>query len=300
MKVLLERFLHYLAVERGLSENTLSAYLSDLNIFMKYLEEKNFDCIYQLSNQVLINYIIYLKTQGKSPATISRNRAAIKTFLRFLVNEGILNSNPSENLQSSRHSRKLPIVLTVQQIDTLLERPRINTLTGLRDKAMLEVLYASGLRVSELVTLNLGDIELTKGFIKCIGKGSKERIVPLGSMAIFYLNQYLDQSRVKLVKKPGEMAVFVNNLGKRLTRQGLWKIIKKYAKGAGIADITPHTLRHSFATHLLANGADLRAVQEMLGHADISTTQIYTHLTKSHLKEIYEKTHPRAIIGKEE
>lgn len=294
MRVLLERFIHYLAVERGLSDNTLSSYLSDLEQFINFLEEKNIASVHVLNNQHLIEYILFLKSNSKAPATISRNRAAIKTFMKFLVNEGILDNNPSENLQSPRLSRKLPMTLTMEQVDNLLQKPRIKTTIGLRDRAMLEVLYASGLRVSELVSLDVGDMELSKGFIRCYGKGSKERIVPLGSMAIFFVTQYLEQARVKLIKKPGEKAVFVNNMGNRLTRQGLWKILKKYARAAGISEITPHTLRHSFATHLLENGADLRAVQEMLGHADISTTQIYTHVTNSHLRKVYDNTHPRA------
>ncbi len=294
VKVLFERYIHHLAVERGLSDNTLSSYLSDLEIFNTFLTERNINSIEQIDNQILIDYLLELKKQNKAPATINRNKAAIKGFLRFLINEGIIEKNPSENLETPRLSRKLPKVLSMEQIDNLLKRPRIKTDIGLRDRAMLEVLYASGLRVSELIALDLGDLELDKGFVRCVGKGSKERIVPLGSMAIFYVKQYLEQSRVKLVKKPGEKALFVNNLGNRLTRQGLWKIIKKYAKGAGVGEITPHTFRHSFATHLLENGADLRAVQEMLGHADITTTQIYTHLTKSHIKEVYDRTHPRA------
>jgi len=296
MRVLLERFIHYLAVERGLSDNTLSSYLSDLNQFMTFLEENNITSVHMLNNQHLIEYILFLRSNGKAPTTISRNRAAIKTFMKFLVNEGILENNPSENLESPRLNRKLPLALSMEQVDNLLQQPRTKTAIGLRDRAMLEVLYASGLRVSELISLNIGDLELDKGFIRCYGKGSKERIVPLGSMAIFFVNQYLEQARVKLVKKTAEKTVFVNNMGNRLTRQGLWKILKKYAKTAGIGEITPHTLRHSFATHLLENGADLRAVQEMLGHADISTTQIYTHLTNSHLRKVYDNTHPRAKI----
>ena len=296
MRVLVERFIHYLAVERGLSDNTLSSYSSDLGQFMTFLEKNNLTSVNALNNQHLIEYILFLKSNDKAPTTISRNRAAIKTFMKFLVTEGILDNNPSENLESPRLSRKLPMTLSMEQVDNLLQKPRIKTAIGLRDKAMLEVLYASGLRVSELVSLSIGDMELSKGFIRCYGKGSKERIVPLGSMAISFVNQYLEQARVKLVKKPAEKAVFVNNMGSRLTRQGFWKILKKYAKAAGIAEITPHTLRHSFATHLLENGADLRAVQEMLGHADISTTQIYTHLTNSHLRKVYDTTHPRAKI----
>ncbi|KUO50519.1 MAG: recombinase XerD [Desulfitibacter sp. BRH_c19] len=294
MRVLLERFIHYLAVERALADNTLSSYLSDLEMFIAFLEEKDLNSVELLNNQHLIEYILFLKASNKAPATISRNRAAIKTFFKFLVNEGILDNNPSETLQSPRLSRKLPQTLSMEQIDILLQRPRVKTTIGLRDRAMLEVLYASGLRVTELTSLNLSDLELNQGFIRCFGKGSKERIVPLGSMAIFFVTQYLEQARVKLIKKPGEKSLFVNSMGNRLTRQGLWKIIKKYAKGAGVSEITPHTFRHSFATHLLENGADLRAVQEMLGHADISTTQIYTHLTNSHLRKVYDKTHPRA------
>ena len=206
-----------------------------------------------------------------------------------------MTKDPTDDLSSPKLERKLPRVLTVDEVEKLLNQPDTSTPAGIRDKAMLEVLYATGIRVSELVSLNLDDIELDEGFVRCIGKGSKERVVPMGEIAINALRSYLSKGRPKLVSNPGENALFLNHHGRRLTRQGFWKIVKKYAAQLGIRkEITPHTLRHSFATHLLENGADIRAVQEMLGHADISTTQIYTHVTKDRLKDVYARSHPRA------
>ena len=203
--------------------------------------------------------------------------------------------NPAADLSSPKIEKKLPRVLTTAEVDLLLEQPDLQQVGGLRDKAMLEVIYATGVRVSELISLNTLDINLEAGFLRCTGKGSKERIIPLGSVAVHHLNTYLKAGRPKLVRERSETALFLNLQGKRLTRQGFWKILKKYARQAGITkEITPHTIRHSFATHLLENGADLRSVQEMLGHADISTTQIYTQVTQRRLRDIYNKTHPRA------
>ncbi|MHB8157946.1 MAG: site-specific tyrosine recombinase XerD, partial [Desulfocucumaceae bacterium] len=229
------------------------------------------------------------------PATISRRLAALKSLFRFLINEERIEIDPTENLESPKKTQKLPRVLTTGEVDQLLEQPQTGTVAGLRDKAMLELLYATGIRVSELVDLEKRDISLKEGYIRCLGKGSKERIVPMGDMAVHYMEAYLQRSRVKLIGKANSDALFLNHRGGRITRQGFWKIVKKYASRSNIQkDITPHTLRHSFATHLLENGADLRAVQELLGHADISTTQIYTHLTKKRLKEVYKSSHPRA------
>lgn len=203
--------------------------------------------------------------------------------------------NPAADLESPKTEKKLPRVMSPQEVDILLEQPDALHVTGIRDKAMLEVIYATGIRVSELMSLDVADINLDAGFIRCTGKGSKERMIPLGSVAVRHVDQYLNDGRPKLVRHSGESALFVNQHGKRLTRQGFWKILKKYARLAGInKEITPHTMRHSFATHLLENGADLRSVQEMLGHADISTTQIYTQVTGRKLRDVYEKTHPRA------
>ena len=219
----------------------------------------------------------------------------MRAFYGFLLRDGLIDNDPTTNLESPKIEKRLPKVLSVGEVELLLDGPDMGTVAGIRDKAMLELLYATGIRVSELVSLNQSDVNLNMGFLKCYGKGSKERIIPLGSVSLKAVSEYVMRSRVKLLRQPEEESLFLNHHGQRLSRQGFWKIIKKYAITASIdKEITPHTLRHSFATHLLENGADLRSVQEMLGHADISTTQIYTHLTKSRLKEVYAKAHPRA------
>lgn len=228
-------------------------------------------------------------------STISRNLAAIKSFYQYMVRERYLEKDPAAAMESPKLEKKLPRILTIGEVEQLLKQPDGLLPTGLRDKAMLELLYATGIRVSELISLHISDVNLELGYIKCYGKGAKERIVPLGSIAARCVQEYLSKGRGKMVRSYEEPALFVNHHGNQLTRQGFWKIIKKYALEANIQkEITPHTLRHSFATHLLENGADLRSVQEMLGHADISTTQIYTHVTNKHLKEVYDRTHPRA------
>lgn len=292
----MESFLHYLAVERGLAQNTLASYKIDINQYIDYLRQQGVHQLHQTSKNNIIGYLMQLQSTGKAPATISRRLAALKTLYRFMVNEGLMVNDPAANLESPRLHQRLPQVLTFQEVEELLNQPQLDTPTGTRDKAMLELLYATGIRVSELVMLDMEHVNLEVGFIRCFGKGSKERIVPLGSLAVNSVREYIAVGRVKLTKgKKDELSLFVNQHGRRLTRQGFWKIIKKYARKGKIGKpITPHTLRHSFATHLLENGADLRSVQEMLGHADITTTQIYTHLTKSRLKEVYSQTHPRA------
>ena len=240
-------------------------------------------------------YLKSLQTKGRAVSTISRNIAAIKAFYQYLVKENYLESDPSQSLDTPKVEKKLPKILSVHEVEELLKQPEIKSSGGLRDKAMLELLYATGIRVSELIALNISDINLDMGYVKCYGKGSKNRIVPLGSIAVKAVHDYIIKGRMKVVRTYDEPALFINHHGGRLTRQGFWKIIKKYAQEAGITkDITPHTLRHSFATHLLENGADLRSVQEMLGHADISTTQLYTQIVKNPLKEVYDKSHPRA------
>jgi len=249
----------------------------------------------QADKNVIMSYLFQLQLEGRSPATISRRLAATRSFYKYLVSEDILSKDPTADLESPKLVQKLPRVLTVEEVDVLLGQPLISEPPGIRDKAMLELLYATGIRVSELVSLNLEHINLESGFIRCFGKGSKERIVPVGDVAVRFLKEYLARGRSRLIKAGKTPALFINQHGRRLTRQGFWKIIKKYALKAKIyKEITPHTIRHSFATHLLENGADLRSVQEMLGHADISTTQIYTHLTKQRVKEVYNRTHPRA------
>ena len=295
MEGYVSEFINYLAVERGLAQNTLESYGRDLRQFQSYLQTSQMDFLKDSSRSTILTYLNSLHNKGRAVSTISRNLAAIKSFYQYLVREKYLEKDPAANLESPKLEKKLPKILTVQEVEELLKQPDTILPAGLRDKAMLELLYATGIRVSELISLNISDINLDMGYIKCFGKGSKERIVPLGSIAAKCVQDYVGRGRNKLVRTYEESALFVNHHGNRLTRQGFWKIIKKYAHEARILkEITPHTLRHSFATHLLENGADLRSVQEMLGHADISTTQIYTHVTKNRLKEVYDKAHPRA------
>lgn len=295
MENYVQHFISYLASERGLAQNTLESYGRDLRYFQQYLENNRLTFATGSTNEIIRTYLDELKKQGKAVSTISRNLAALKSFYQYLLKEQYLDADPASKIESPKLEKKLPQVLSVQQVELLLKQPNINLPAGLRDKAMLELLYATGIRVSELITINVNDVNLELGYIKCFGRGAKERVVPLGSIASKCVTQYLRKGRTALVRSKQEEAMFVNHHGRRLTRQGFWKIIKKYALEAQIDQkITPHTLRHSFATHLLENGADLRSVQEMLGHADISTTQIYTHVTKNRLKEVYDKAHPRA------
>jgi integrase/recombinase XerD len=295
MEGYVNEFIQYLAVERGLAQNTLESYGRDLRQFQTYLHNGQLDFIKDSNRSTILAYLNNLQTKGRAVSTISRNLAAIKSFYQYLVRERYIEKDPAAHLESPKLEKKLPKILTISEVEELLKQPNTFLPTGMRDKAMLELLYATGIRVSELISLNISDINLDMGYIKCYGKGAKERIVPLGSIAAKCVQEYIGKGRPKLVRTYEEAALFVNHHGNRLTRQGFWKIIKKYAQEATInKEITPHTLRHSFATHLLENGADLRSVQEMLGHADISTTQIYTHVTKNRLKEVYDKAHPRA------
>jgi integrase/recombinase XerD len=297
MKHDLQNFIHYLSVERGLAQNTLESYERDLTQYIKYLLECGLHSWDQSQKAHITAYLLKLKQAGRASATVSRSMVSIRAFYQFMVREKMLDKDPSVNMETPKPGKRLPKVLSIQEVETLLEAPRTSTPNGMRDKAMLEVLYATGIRVSELISLNVSSINLGMGFVRCIGKGSKERIIPLGRIAAGCLHSYLDMRGKLLKRNIHEEALFVSHLGRRMTRQGFWKIIKKYALEANIhKEITPHTMRHSFATHLLENGADLRAVQEMLGHADISTTQVYTHVTKSRMKEVYDRTHPRAKL----
>ncbi len=287
-------FLNFLLVERGLSNNTVQSYRYDLTQFEAYLAEKE-TTLKDASQTVILGYFNYQREQGRTPRTLSRYLAAIRCFYHYLLQEYYIQADPTENLESPKLEKHLPRILSVSEVDLLLSQPNVGTVTGLRDKAMLELIYATGMRVSELLGLNTEHVNLDAGFVRCFGKGSKERIIPVGEIAVRYTREYLAKGRAKLRKNNWERALFLNRLGKRLTRQGFWKILKGYAKKAGIQkEITPHVLRHSFATHLLENGADLRVVQELLGHADITTTQIYTHLSQRKLREVYERAHPRA------
>ena len=295
MDELIQEYLNYIAVERGLARNTVSAYALDLRQFAAYLREAGVDGATAVEPHTIVNYLNALQQKKMGPASIARKLAAVKSFCHYAYRERHVKLDPSVTIDSPKLPLHLPKVLSPAEIDRLLEQPGKVGPAGLRDQAMLELLYATGVRVSELVSLTLGDLNLDMGYIRCFGKGSKERIVPLGQVADAAIRVYLDRGRPHIVKRAAEETLFLNQRGRKMTRQGFWLIIRDAAKRAGIERaVTPHMLRHSFATHLLDNGADLRAVQEMLGHVDISTTQIYTHVTRSRLKEVYDKTHPRA------
>lgn len=288
--------MEYLTVELGLSANTRQAYERDLRLFCKTLGFKNSDALVNVSHEQITGYMTQLKEKGLAAATIARKLAAIKAFYRFMTAEGYMDANPAEVVEAGTKGIKLPRVLSEDEVVRLLNQPDITTAEGFRDRTMLEVLYATGMRVSELINLTLERVDLNMKYIIAFGKGSKERIVPLGSVAAEFLQQYLEKVRPKLTHADRNTnIVFLAFGGHELTRQRFWQIIRAYGRKANINKaLTPHILRHSFATHLLDNGADLRSVQELLGHSDISTTQIYTHLTNKRLRDIYAKAHPRA------
>lgn len=291
----LDNFLNYLIVERGLSKNTVESYSRDLQKFLGFMEENTSVGWVETDNVAIMTFLLKLKSQGLSSRTTGRNLSAIRMFFRFLVREGIVKADPTVTIDSPKIRPHLPSILNVSEVDSLLSQPDTNTGRGLRDKAMLEVLYATGIRVTELVSLKIASVNLEVGFLIAFGKGSKERIIPLGETAQLYLKEYIARARPNYLKKRLSQFLFLNASGKELTRQGFWKILKRYALKAGInKKLSPHTLRHSFATHLLERGADLRSVQLMLGHADIATTQIYTHITQERLKKIHQQYHPRA------
>lgn len=292
----MQLFLEYLTVELGLSANTRQAYERDLRLFCKMLGFKNSDALVNVSREQITGYMTQLKEKGLAAATIARKLAAIKAFYRFMTAEGYMDANPAEVVEAGTKGIKLPRVLSEDEVVRLLNQPDITTAEGFRDRTMLEVLYATGMRVSELINLTLDRVDLNMKYIIAFGKGSKERIVPLGSVAAEFLQRYLEKVRPKLTHAGRNTnIVFLAFGGHELTRQRFWQIIRAYGRKANINKaLTPHILRHSFATHLLDNGADLRSVQELLGHSDISTTQIYTHLTNKRLRDIYAKAHPRA------
>lgn len=293
----LDLFQEYLTVELGLAKNTQLAYMRDLRLLMKSLQLKADEELLQVSRQQLITYLVRLKQEGRAASTVARKLASIKAFYRFLTAERYIRRNPAEVLEAASRGLHLPKVLSVQEVERLLDEPNLGTLDGYRDKTMLELLYATGMRVSELVNVPLKNVDMKMQYVIVMGKGSKERMLPLGRTALHYLEHYLSVVRPQLLHgKPDAAAeLFVTGWGGPMTRERFYEIIVAYGKSAGISKrVTPHMLRHSFATHLLNNGTDLRIVQELLGHADISTTQIYTHLDVERLREVYDKTHPRA------
>ncbi len=295
MNALLESFLDYISLERGLSINTRKAYADDLRQFLSYLTEKGVSSLSQVSRKQILDHLMAMKASGMSTNSISRHLVSIKIFFRYLQQEGLLDKNVTDTMDSPRLWKILPDTLSEKEVDLLLEAPDMRKPLGVRDRAMLEIFYACGLRVSELANLKLADLHTDDGYIRCIGKGRKERVIPIGDKSLRLLNRYLEEVRPILCDNPHVQQVFVSKREAGLCRQRLWQIIKKYTKDAGIMkNVTPHTLRHSFATHLLANGAPLRVIQEMLGHADIATTQIYTHVNPERLKSIHQQFHPRA------
>lgn len=290
----LSLFEDYLKNEKKASANTLSSYLRDIRQFGSYLDLHTDTCISEADEEEIQEYITWLKNSGKSVSTVSRCIASLKNLYSFLCLRQLVDENPAAHLVTDKSVHKLPQILTSKEVDLLLEQPECVDAKGYRDRAMLELLYATGMRVSELIDLNIGDVNLGAGVVRCESRG-KERIIPMYPAAIKALSEYLELIRPQMLALPDEQALFVNINGERMSRQGFWKIIKYYQRKAKIEkDITPHTLRHSFAAHLLENGADIHSIQEMLGHADISSTQVYSQLVKKQLKDVYIKAHPRA------
>ncbi|MCI8842401.1 MAG: site-specific tyrosine recombinase XerD [Oscillibacter sp.] len=287
------RYEEYLVREKHASQNTVSSYLRDISQFADYLQARGPELL-EVTAETVQSYMDWMLSRGKSAASVTRFLASVKSFYNFQIFSGKVKANPAKGVAAAKAERKYPKILTSKEVDLFLEQPQCVDAKGFRDHAMLELLYATGIRVSELITLDLEDLNLAAGFIHCSSKG-KERIIPLYRTAVKALQDYAWKIRPQLISDEEEAALFVNMNGERMSRQGFWKIIKYYQEKAGIEkEITPHTLRHSFAVHLLENGADLRSIQEMLGHADISSTQIYTHVVKGNLKDVYQKAHPRA------
>lgn len=292
--ICLEQFEKYLTDVKKASSNTMSSYMRDIRQLSAYLETHFSGGLLDVEDNTLQQYVAWLKASGKSTSTIARCIASMKCFYAHMLSAGHISANPAAGLMAEKTEHKLPQILTNKEVELLLEQPQCVDMKGYRDKAMLEVLYATGIRVSELIALNVDDVNLSGGVLRCKSK-NKERFIPLYPAAVKALTEYIEFIRAQMIAAPNEQALFVNVNGERMSRQGFWKLIKTYQQRAGIEkDITPHTLRHSFAAHLLENGADLRSIQEMLGHSDISTTQVYSQVVKKQLKDVYNKAHPRA------
>jgi integrase/recombinase XerD len=291
---LVDRYINYLVVEKGLARATIESYSSDLNKFVKFLNSNKIENITDADSAVILKYLLYLRDKKIGARSRARYLVTIRGFYKFLVYEKVLAKDPAKMIDLPKSGLKLPDVLSIDEINSMLNAPDMSTSKGLRDAAMLELLYAAGLRVSELIHVKLQDINLEVGFVRTMGKGSKERVVPIGTYAKQKISDYLANSRPLLLRQHASHYLFVAHAGKPMTRQAFWKLLKKYSVIVGIEkEITPHSFRHSFASHLLEGGADLRSVQMMLGHVDISTTQIYTHVARDHLKQLHEKYHPR-------
>lgn len=294
MEEFIKEFMDYLSVERGLSKNTLESYSRDLNKYAGYLKKKGINNLDGVKRPDIQDFMMGLKGNKLNASSIARNLVAIKVFHRYLTSQRLLKEDVTSVIETPKLWKTLPDVLDLREVEAILNSPNTRLKQGLRDKAAFELMYATGMRVSELVNLKLTDLHMEMGFVRCLGKGQKERIIPVGSKAKEALQKYIEKARPKFLKKAESSALFLTRLGKPMSRQTFWMIIKHYVKDARIKKrVTPHTLRHSFATHLLQNGADLRIVQELLGHTNISTTQIYTHINKERLKQIHQKFHPR-------
>ena len=295
MNALLCDFVDYLENDRKVSANTLQSYRRDIKQYFDYISSNSLDVI-RISKTQIITYMLHMQKNGRAAASVTRSMASVRAFYNYLVSKDYVDTNPACHLETPRQEKKLPCILTTEEVVSLLAQPDEivpATNKSIRDKAMLELIYATGIKVSELISLTVDDIDVTLGYIKCIGNGTA-RIIPIGHVAVSALGDYIKDVRNDMANE-GENALFVNCNGGRLTRQGFWKLIKEYAQRAGIdKDITPHTLRHSFAAHLIENGADLISVQEMMGHKDISSTQVYNKLVKSRIRDVYNKAHPRA------
>ena len=293
MEKQIKLFLEFLENDKRVSKNTLESYRRDIMQYADYIEENHMNYT-KIDNEEIEEYLDYLKEEGKKASTISRNLASIRSFYQYLIRTKKIKNDPTENIQSPKVEKKIPSVLTSQEVELLLEQPKNVDLKGIRDKAMLEFAYATVMRVTEIISLDIDDVNLSEGFVTC-NSGKKQRTIPIGTMSLKALKEYIEEARPVIIKDENVKALFVNVNGKRLTRQGFWKIVKYYKEQAHISkDITPHVLRHSFATHLLQNGADLKAIQTMLGHSDISSTQVYMQFQDPALRNVYKKAHPRA------
>jgi len=295
MQDLLTKYFNYLIIERGIAQNTLESYGRDLRRFVSFVEEKrNVTDIKEVNPETVVEYLTHIRNEGLAANSMNRALAALRGFYKYLLREKIINENPLANIELAKVWMKLPDTISKEEMKTILAQPGDQTITAIRNTAMLELLYATGIRVSELINLTMNSVNWQVGFLIVMGKGSKERIVPVGKIAYDCTRRYVDEVRPHLMQKKSTDVLFLNRFGKKFTRQGFWKIVVGYAKQAGLQKkVYPHTFRHSFASHLLEGGADLRTVQVMLGHSDISTTQIYTHVTREKLKEIHKKYHPR-------
>jgi integrase/recombinase XerD len=295
MQVLVDQFLDFVSLEKGLSPRTRESYENDLRQFTGFLQRRGVSSVNNVTRRHILDYLMWEKDRGLSPTSLSRRLVAIRVFMRYLHHEGLLAANVAETMDSPKLWKLLPDTLSPAEVDRLLAAPDLTKSLGLRDRALLETLYGTGLRVSELADLKLSDVHLDSGHLRCFGKGRKERVVPLGQAAALYLRRYLNESRSRWDRTSANPYLFLSTRGRPLSRKTIWQLIRRYARAAGLSKtISPHTLRHSFASHMLANQAPLRAIQELLGHADIATTQIYTHVDRQRLHQVHQRYHPRA------